>query len=88
MVRDILEKDIKLNPYAEYFAEQSSSASPEEKQMIERLNYFNKLLMEAINRGKPYDVGEMADQAGIDYEDAKGIVASVKRMIERNRTVK
>src|SRR5690554_549558 len=38
LARDILEKEIKLNPYAEYFAEQSAPSSPEEKQMMERLN--------------------------------------------------
>jgi hypothetical protein len=85
ITRDILGKEVDLNPYAKYFAEQPSPMSPDEEQMMEKLNFFGQLLVETINSGKKYDLAKLAEQTGIDYDDAKQIAASIERMVSRNR---
>lgn len=84
LVREILRKEVKFNPYEEYFSEEPD-LSPEEAELMERVNRFCKLLTEALNSGKPFAIEKLADQAGLDYENAREVAATLQRMIERRR---
>ena len=84
LVRKILGKEVKFNPYEEYFSEEPD-LSPEEEELMERVNRFCKLFTEALNSGEPFDIEKLADQAGLDYENAREVAATFQRMIERRR---
>lgn len=81
VLTDFFGKDLKLNPYEKHFAEKSS---PEEEEEVKRLNQFLRLLMEAVNSGKKYDLRELAAKAGIEYETAKQIADQVSKKFQEN----
>ena len=84
LVRKILGKEVNFNPYEEYFSEEPD-LSPEEEELMERVNRFCKLFTEALNSGEPFDIEKLADQAGLDYENAREVAATFQRMFERRR---
>ena len=83
LVRKILGKEVKFNPMKSILAKNRFVA--EEEELMERVNRFCKLFTEALNSGEPFDIEKLADQAGLDYENAREVAATFQRMIERRR---
>jgi hypothetical protein len=70
--KNILKKDIPINPYESLF---SASASDDEgadrSAGLERHNYFICLAIPYVNEGKQPDLIELANEAGIQPDEAK-----------------
>lgn len=73
--KEVLGGDDEINPYDKLFREEPS---PEEKAKLDRINNFLNRLMDAINSGTEYDLGELALLAGIELEIAQELEEKVK----------
>ncbi|MEJ7769502.1 MAG: hypothetical protein WKF89_16910 [Chitinophagaceae bacterium] len=81
VIKQLLRKDPKINPYSRLFA---TNPSPENEAMMAKLNEFLSLAMAAINAGKNPDINAMAKKIGIDPETAKDLfqqsINSIKKL--------
>jgi hypothetical protein len=86
-IKNILGKDLKLNPYEKLFEHRST---PAEYDKMARLNHFLKLALPFINSGKEPDVEALAKEAGVDIKTARDLLKkSIGRIkILRKRTNK
>ncbi len=80
LVKEILRRDIKLNPYEKSFAE---PVSEEQKAMMDASNIFLEGVMDAVNSGRIPDIKMLARKAGIDLDTAQQLTNAVMKSIER-----
>lgn len=71
----VLGKNGVRSPYGEMFVPEISE---EEEAELERINYFLSLLMPYLNSGEEYDLRELADRAGIAYDEAHMVAEQIK----------
>lgn len=76
VVKQVLGREIELNPYERLFTEEPS---PGDKEELGKINNFLKKLMDAENSGADYDLRELAFLSGIEFETAKGIVEQISK---------
>ncbi len=74
----ILRKKIRLNQYDNLF---EVDTPPEQKEMLDNLNYFLSLVLPDINAGRVPDIEKYAALAGIDIETARELVKNVSKKI-------
>ncbi len=79
-VKEILGKDIQLNPYEKSFEEPVKQEDPQE---LEKINKFLRFLMDAHNTGQKIDIDKFASSAGIDSETAQRFAEQVMKKINR-----
>jgi hypothetical protein len=83
--REVLGRDIQLNPYEKSFSKPQQQDSPE----LKKINEFLTLLMDAHNAGEEIDIERFAALSGIDSEDAHNIAEqtfkTLDKMPERRR---
>ncbi len=70
----ILRKKIRLNKYDDLFHVESS---PEEKESLNKVNYFMSLILPDINSGRVPDIEKYAAKADLDIETARNFYNAV-----------
>lgn len=73
-VRDILGKDLHLNPYEDLF---NIRSTPGEQADVDRLNHLLSLALPYINTGQDPDVAALAREAGVEEETARDVLAQM-----------
>ena len=81
-VKDILKKDLHLNPYEELFERKST---PGEQEMMKKLNRLLSLAIPVINAGKEPDIDALAKETGLDTETARDLLAHTMGRIDKLR---
>lgn len=81
-VKDILKKDLHLNPYEKLFERKST---PGEQEMMKKLNQLLSLAIPQINAGKEPDIEALAKEAGVDTETARDLLAHTVGRIDKLR---
>ena len=77
-IKDILGKEMQLNPYEEYFA---ATPIPSEQKSLDKLNHLLSLALPFINSGQEPDVKALANEVGVDEETARELLShSTKRI--------
>lgn len=76
-IKNILGKDLKLNPYEKLFEHRST---PAEYDKMAKLNHLLSLALPFINAGKEPDVEALAKEAGVDIKAARAVL---KKSISR-----
>ena len=79
-VKEVLGKDIQLNPYEKSFSQPPRQEHSEE---LDKINRFLKLLMDAHNSDEEIDIDGFASLAGIDSETAHSIAEQTMKTIDR-----
>ena len=70
----ILKQNLTKHPYSDLFYEKPTEA---EQRQTDKYNHFLDLLVPNVNGGLPYDLQEMADEAGISLETARNLSAEI-----------
>jgi hypothetical protein len=70
-IKNILEKDLQLNPYEDLF---NIKSTPEEQVNLDRLNNLLSLALPFINAGQVPDVAALAKEAGVEEETARDVL--------------
>jgi hypothetical protein len=81
LANHILGVDIVMNPYESHF---SKKPSPEKQKELDNINGFLRNLVDHLNNNENYDLGELAEKAGIDLEDAERIAEGLIKKISDN----
>ncbi len=77
-IKEILGKDVLLNPYEKLFEVKSA---PADNEVMARLNRLLSLALPYINSGQEPDVEAIAKEAGVDIKTAKELLGhSIKRI--------
>jgi len=71
-IKDILGKEMRLNPYEELFERKST---PKEKDTMDKLNKLLSLALPFINANQEPDVEALAKEAGVDTETARELLS-------------
>lgn len=79
-VKEVLGRDIQLNPYEESFFE---PVNQEQSENLEKINKFLRLLMEAHNEGKEINIEGFATMAGIDSDNAYSIAEQTMKALDK-----
>ena len=79
--QNILGTSIDMSPYEKHF---SKPVSSEEKQILDKINTFARLLLERLNNREEYDLLALAEQASIDRENAESIAESILKKLADN----
>jgi hypothetical protein len=80
-IKNVLGKQLRLNPYEDLFEIKSS---PEEQDTMDKLNRLLSLALPFINAGQEPDVRALAKEAGVDEETARELLS---HSIERIKTL-
>lgn len=64
---DILQREVELNPYERLFV---ALPSGQEQETLDKANNFMSLLLPYLNSKEPYDLAELAQEAGIGLDEA------------------
>lgn len=78
----ILGKSGAKSPYASLFVPETT---PEEQGDLDKANHFLSLLIPYLNEGRECDLHELAEQAGMAYEDAQMIAEQVMEKLKEMR---
>jgi hypothetical protein len=78
-VKEVLGRDIQINPYEKSFSEPENQHSEE----LEKINIFLKFLMDAHNADKEIDIEQFATLAGIDSENAHTIAEQTMKTLDK-----
>lgn len=78
--KEILGREIVLNPYQNLFNENSSIAKDEE---LDKLNRFLDLAIPAFNKNEQVDIRELSRKAGLDESVAEKVWEKVSKNISR-----
>jgi hypothetical protein len=81
-VKDILKKDLHLNPYEELFERKST---PGEQEMTKKLNRLLSLAIPLVNAGKEPDIEALAKEAGVDTETARDLLTHTMGRVDKLR---
>jgi hypothetical protein len=73
-VSDILKKKIKIDEYEDLF---SIETSPADKENIDKLNTFMRLVLPDINAGRKPDIKALAGKAGVDTKTARDLIKQI-----------
>ena len=76
VIKDLLKKDVDINPYRELFAEAIEEEDDEETY---RLNKFLAMALPALNAGKEPNINALAKKAGVDPAIARAVIISARR---------
>jgi hypothetical protein len=79
-IKDILGKDIQLNPYEKSFSPPEKKEHSEE---LAKINRFIKLLMDAHNSGEEIEIDTLATLSGINPETAHSIAEQTMKTIDK-----
>ena len=80
-MQEILKKKIYFNKYEKYFPAKADNPIPQKE--LDNMNRFMNLLLPYINAGTKPDLKTLAQQAGIDLEEAKDLYELVKNKFGR-----
>ena len=80
-MQEILNKKIKLNEYEALFPEIIDNPIPQKD--LDNINRFMNLLLPYINAGKQPDITALAQQSGIDPEEAQSFFQQIKNKFGR-----
>jgi hypothetical protein len=84
-LKDILGKDLKLDPYEKYFEHRSTVTEQEE---MDKLNRLLSLALPFVNAGQHPDVEALAKEAGVDIETARELLShSLGRINKLRNTI-
>lgn len=81
-IKNILGKNLKLNPYEKLFEHRST---PVENDQMIKLNHLLKLALPHINAGREPNVEALAKEAGVDIKTARDLL---KKSIGRIKTLR
>lgn len=70
------------SPYADLFIPE---VTPAEQEGLDRANYFLSLLVPYLNEGRDYDLGKLAAEADLAYEEAQIIEEQVVKTLKKMR---
>lgn len=70
-IKDILGKELHLNPYEELF---NTKSTPQEQANLDRLNHLLSLALPYINAGQEPDVVALAKEAGVEEKTARDVL--------------
>lgn len=76
LVNKVLGQSGARNPYASLFTQPQGEIDGEE---LAALNHFLALLIPRLNNAEEYDLHDLADQAGISYENAEILLGQIER---------
>ena len=80
VVKEVLGREIEINPYERLFTEKPS---PETEAELGKINNFLERLMDAVISGTNYDLRELAFLAGIEFETAKELEEQIRKKLGR-----
>jgi hypothetical protein len=78
-IENILNKEVRLNPYDSLFLKQEPGADKE----IEKLNHFLELAIPYYNTKQTLDISKLAEQAGITTQEAEKFWKLMLKNIEK-----
>ncbi len=78
-IENILNKEVRLNPYDSLFLKQEPGADKE----IEKLNHFLELAIPYYNSKQTLDISKLAEQAGITTQEAEKFWKLMLKNIEK-----
>lgn len=81
IIKEVLRRDVGINPYEKIFTKKPSHTDPEK---LAKINTFIESLMEALNSGRDYDIRELAKLSGIEYETAKQLTEQLIGKLSRD----
>jgi hypothetical protein len=89
LIKDILGKEIRLNPYDELFNAKPSAGA---KEGLDKLNQLLRLALPIINAGQEPDVSRLAKEAGVDEDSARelldhalGRIKTLKSQVDKKK---
>jgi len=71
----IMNKEVELNEYDKLFTIEPSA---ENKEFIDKLNVFTRLVLPDINAGREPDIEKYAAKAGIDINTARDLIRAIR----------
>jgi len=81
IIKDVLRRDVVINPYEKIFTRETSLS---DQRQLAKINTFLESLMEALNSGRDYDIRELAKLSDIEHETAKQIAEQVIEKLGRD----
>ncbi len=81
-IKDILGKELQLDPYEKLFQPKSTAS---ESDMMDKLNHLLQLALPYINSGKAPDIEALAKEAGVDPETARDLLSKSMGRINKLR---
>jgi hypothetical protein len=77
----VLNKRVMLNPYDNMFDKPQEEG---DSRGLDKINHFLQLVLPLYNENKEINIAELAEEVGIDVEQAESIWEQVKKGFDRN----
>jgi hypothetical protein len=78
-VKNVLRIDVAVNPYEKRFINKTPA---KDKEVINTMNVFLRKLIDKLNNKEPYNLEVLANESGVDIENAKQMEVQLKQTIK------